>query len=63
MMRTSKDEKEANVRRWIPTHPEGGRPKYSPVYDRHRHSFDVFVVASRNIKAGEEVVKPVGLWD
>lgn len=63
MMRTSKDENETNVRRWIPTHPEGGRPKYSPVYDRHRHSFDVFVVASRNIKAGEEVVKPVGLWD
>lgn len=63
LMRTAQDVSEANVRRWIPTHPGGERPKYSPVYDRHRHSFDVFVVASRNIKAGEEVVKPPALWD
>mmetsp|Transcript_19398 Transcript_19398/g.40130 ORF Transcript_19398/g.40130 Transcript_19398/m.40130 type:complete len:878 (+) Transcript_19398:62-2695(+) len=63
MMRISEDPEEANVRRWIPSHPNGGRPKFSPVYDRHRHSFDVFLVASRDIKAGEEVVKPVGLWD
>lgn len=63
MMRISEDPAEANVRRWIPSHPDGGRPKFSPVYDRHRHSFDVFLVASRDIKAGEEVVKPVGLWD
>lgn len=62
-MRTSDDANEANVRRWIPRHPEGGRPKYSPVYDRHRHSFDVFLVASRDIKAGEEIVKPTGLWN
>lgn len=64
-MRTSDDADEANVRRWLPphpAHPEGGRPKYSPVYDRHRHSFDVFLVASRDIKAGEEIVKPSGLW-
>jgi len=63
LMRTAKDAGGANVRRWIPAHPEGGRPKYSPVYDRHRHSFDVFVVASRDIQAGEEVVKPPGLWE
>lgn len=63
VIRTSDDANEANVRRWIPTHPEGGRPKYSPVYDRHRHSFDVFLVASRDIKAGEEIVKPVSLWN
>lgn len=62
IMRTSESANEANVRRWIPPHPEGDRPKFSPVYDRHRHSFDVFLVASRDIKAGEEVVKPVGLW-
>jgi len=62
LMRTGDDVSEANVRRWIPTHPEGGRPKYSPVYDRHRHSFDVFLVASRDIKAGEEIVKPPALW-
>ncbi|KAL7551058.1 hypothetical protein ACHAWF_014260 [Thalassiosira exigua] len=54
----------ANVRRWIPPHPSGAsRPKWSPVYDRHRHSFDVFIVASRNIKKGEELVKPPGLWE
>lgn len=63
LMRTAKDAAEANVRRWIPTHPNGGRPKYSPVYDRHRHSFDVFLVASRDIKSGEEIVKPPTLWD
>jgi spermidine synthase len=62
VIRISDDANEANVRRWIPTHPEGGRPKYSPVYDRHRHSFDVFLVASRDIKAGEEIVKPRTLW-
>lgn len=62
VIRTSDDANEANVRRWIPTHPESGRPKFSPVYDRHRHSFDVFLVASRDIKAGEEIVKPLTLW-
>lgn len=63
VMRESKDASEVNIRRWVPAHPDGGRPKYSPVYDRHRHSFDVFLVASRDIKAGEEIVKPEGLWD
>lgn len=62
LIRTADNVNEANIRRWIPTHPDGGRPKYSPVYDRHRHSFDVFVVASRDIKAGEEIVKPPALW-
>jgi hypothetical protein len=63
LMRTTEDAGKANVRRWVPPHPAGGRPKFSPVYDRHRHSFDVFIVASRDIKAGEEVMKPVGLWE
>lgn len=66
LIRTSDDAKDANVRRWIPPHPEfggRGRPKYSPVYDRHRHSFDVFLVASRDIKAGEEIVKPPRVWE
>jgi hypothetical protein len=62
-MRKSKDASEVNIRRWVPAHPDGRRPKYSPVYDHHRHSFDVFVVASRDIKAGEEIVKPEDLWD
>jgi hypothetical protein len=63
LIRTADDLSESNVRRWIPAHPDGGRPKYSPVYDRHRHSFDVFVVASRDIKAGEEIVKSPTLWN
>lgn len=63
LMRTAEDAAQANVKRWIPTHPSGERPKYSPVYDRHRHSFDVFLVASRDIEAGEEMVKPPALWD
>lgn len=63
VMRDSNDASEVNIRRWVPAHPDGGRPKYSPVYDRHRHSFDVFLVASRDIKAGEEIVKPEDLWD
>lgn len=63
IIRESDDAIEANIRRWFPAHPHGGRPKYSPVFDRHRHSFDVFLVASRDIKAGEEIVRPVGLWE
>ena len=63
IIRESEDASEVNIRRWVPDHPDGGRPKYSPVYDRHRLSFDVFLVASRDIKAGEEIVKPVDLWD
>ena len=65
LVRTAADAAGANVRRWVPAPPPGGggRPKYSPVYDRHRHAFDVFVVASRDIRAGEEVRKPPGLWE
>ena len=63
VMRESDDSSEVNIRRWLPAHPNGSRPKYSPVYDRHRNSFDVFLVASRDIKAGEEIVKPANLWN
>eukprot|EP00980_Cylindrotheca_fusiformis_P012269 scaffold2999_cov113-Cylindrotheca_fusiformis.AAC.4 len=54
---------ESNVGRWIPPHPEGKRPKYSPVYERHRLSFDVFMVATKDIKKGEELVKDENMWD
>lgn len=63
VIQESDDSSEVNIRRWVPAHPDGARPKYSPVYDRRRHSFDVFLVASRDIKAGEEIVKPADLWD
>mmetsp|Transcript_10224 Transcript_10224/g.15428 ORF Transcript_10224/g.15428 Transcript_10224/m.15428 type:complete len:794 (-) Transcript_10224:149-2530(-) len=54
------DEKDAtNVGRWVPTHPGGQDPVFSPVYDRHRLAFDLFLVATKDIKAGEEIVRPV----
>ena len=62
-MRTSEDTNEYNARRWIPPHQEGVRPKFYPVYDFNRHSFDIFLVAIRDIKLGEEVMKPVVLWN
>jgi S-adenosylmethionine decarboxylase proenzyme len=58
---TSKDE--ANVGRWIPPHPEGRRPKYSPVYERHRLSFDVFAVATKDIPKGTELLKYEYMWE
>ena len=58
---TSKED--ANVGRWIPPHPEGRRPKYSPVYERHRLSFDVFAVATKDIPKGAELFKYKGMWE
>lgn len=63
LMRSSDDENEANVGRWIPAHPDGRRPKYSPVYERHRLSFDVFAVATKDIPKGAELIKFSGMWD
>ena len=54
---------EANVGRWVPSHPSGSRPKYSPVYERHRHSFDVFMVALKDIPKGTELLKYKDMWD
>jgi Spermine/spermidine synthase domain len=53
---------EANVGRWVPPHPSGRIPVYSPVYERHRMSFDVFLVATENIEAGTELLRYKGLW-
>lgn len=47
----------ANVERWVPRHPSGKRPPYSPVYDRHSISFEVFLVAAENIPAGTELTR------
>lgn len=55
-------EQEANVKPWLPPHPSGSRPKYSPVYERHRVSFDVFVVASEDIAAGSEIKMHEKMW-
>lgn len=57
------DKGAANVDRWVPEHPSGKRPKYSPVYERRRVGFDVFLVASTDIKEGEELLVYEKLWD
>mmetsp|Transcript_23035 Transcript_23035/g.49984 ORF Transcript_23035/g.49984 Transcript_23035/m.49984 type:complete len:857 (+) Transcript_23035:271-2841(+) len=62
MIRRSDNEAEVNIGKWIPTHPSGKIPVYSPVYERRMRSFDVFLVATRDIEEGEEIVKPVNLW-
>ena len=62
LIRRTKDDASVNVKKWMPEHPSGQRPKYSPVYERNRVSFDVFLVASKNIAQGEEVVLHEATW-
>jgi len=61
LMEEVENESDANVGRLNP-HGAGAKPVYSPVYERHRMSFDVFLVATKDIKAKEALKKPVGLW-
>jgi hypothetical protein len=62
VIRESFNEDEINVGRWMPHHPNGKQPVYSPVYDRHMISYDVFLIATKAIRKGEEIVKPTNLW-
>jgi hypothetical protein len=62
LIRRVGEDEEANVQRWVPSHPSGKRPKYSPVYERHRVSFDVFMVANRDIAIGEEITMRKDMW-
>ena len=57
LIRAVNNEEEANVGRWVPPYPTGKRPSYSPVYDRHRMSFDLFMVATKDIPAGTELTR------
>jgi S-adenosylmethionine decarboxylase proenzyme len=50
----------ANVGRWVPRRT---RPIFSPVYDRHHLSFDLFLVATKDIVIGEELFRETDLWD
>lgn len=61
LIRNAPTKEEANIDRMIPR-PEQ-LPTYSPVYERNRRSFDVFLVASRDIEQDEEVLKYEGIWD
>jgi len=63
MIRKTEDDDEVNVGRWMPEHPGGKKPTYSPVYERHTISFDVFMVATADISEGDELVKHVNLWN
>jgi len=63
LIRRTMNEAETNVGRWMPKHPSGKVPVYSPVYDRHMMSFDLFMVATKDIKAGEEIVRLENMWD
>jgi spermidine synthase len=63
MIRSVDEEDEANIGRWVPPHPSGKRPVYSPVYERHRLSFDVFLVATKDIAKGDEILKHKNIWN
>ncbi|KAL7568819.1 hypothetical protein ACA910_007233 [Epithemia clementina (nom. ined.)] len=61
LIRRSEKMEEANIEPWVPRR-RSPKPKYSPVYERHRMSFDVFIVASRDIKKGDEIVMYKDMW-
>jgi len=62
MIRKVSDASEANVDRIRAVEGEK-RPPYSPVLDRHRHSLDVFLVATRDIAVDEEILKYEKVWE
>ena len=63
LIRAVETAEDANVGRWMPAHPSSERPVYSPVYERYRLSFDVFLVATKDIAKGEELLKWTDIWD
>jgi hypothetical protein len=62
LVRRVSDATKANVVKWMPNHPSGSRPKYSPVYERNRVTFDVFMVAAKDIAQGEELLIAENAW-
>jgi spermidine synthase/S-adenosylmethionine/arginine decarboxylase-like enzyme len=62
IIRRDSHEENANIGKWMPAHPSGKVPVYSPVYERRMGNFDVFLVATRDIMKGEEIVKYDKLW-
>jgi hypothetical protein len=63
LIRRSSESGSSNVGAWVPQHPSGKRPVYSPVYERHRVSFDVFLLATKDIAEGDEVVMSRDTWN
>lgn len=56
-IRSSNDANEVNIGKWLPEHPSGKIPVWSPVYQRRALSLDLLLVATKDIKAGEEIVR------
>lgn len=56
-IRMTTTEEDINVGRWMPPHPSGTRPKFSPVYDRHGSTYDVLLVATKDISKGQELLR------
>jgi spermidine synthase len=61
LIRSMPKKAHSNIDRMIPRPDQ--IPTYSPVYERNRRSFDVFLVASKDIAVDEEIFKYDGLWD
>ena len=61
LIREVDDENISNVGRILEV-PKEGLPTYSPVFERRRRSFDVFLVAKRTILPNEELLKYTNLW-
>jgi len=59
LIQSTSDSNLANVGKWG---PNSKRPVFSPVHDRYRLSFDVFLIAAKDIKAGAEIVRHDSLW-
>eukprot|EP00980_Cylindrotheca_fusiformis_P003865 scaffold858_cov123-Cylindrotheca_fusiformis.AAC.41 len=60
LIRSVDSEKKANIGRWFPSRQQ---PTFSPVYDRHSGSFDVFMVATKAIPKGGELLKLSHMWE
>jgi len=61
LIRRTSDPLEGNLEPWVPRR-HAPKPKFSPVYERHRMSMDVFMVARRDIAEGEEIVMFKDMW-
>lgn len=57
LIRKSQEKEKVNVGWWICEDYRKNVPVYSPVWERHWESYDVFLVSQRDIGVGEELVR------
>lgn len=62
LIRDTDTVEEANIAPWVPRHPSGKQPPFSPVYDRHQMSFGLFLIAIKDIKSGTELKRSAKMW-